>query len=187
MFYQADLFEQPLPSAKKPVRSAAVPASATQPELVDRIAAVTRRPRYALLVLELIAREAGPNGSLGPYVRTEEGRVPVRDWLCQALAPLAKRDCRRIAMIEAVRGEVLGKAQHGAEPAELERECEAQIKERIIRSGRTSVSRAVSDLVKAGLLRRHYQGYRVDHPNRGAGREAVYTITAEVRRTLRRH
>jgi len=187
MFYQADLFEQPLPSAKKPVRSAAVPASATQPELVDRIAAVTRRPRYALLVLELIAREAGLNGSLGPYVRTEEGRVPVRDWLCQALAPLAKRDCRRIAMIEAVRGEVLGKAQHGAEPAELERECEAQIKERIIRSGRTSVSRAVSDLVKAGLLRRHYQSYRVDHPNRGAGREAVYTITAEVRRTLRRH
>ena len=113
--------------------------------------------------------------------------MPVRDWLCQALAPLAKRDCRRIAMIEAVRGEVLGKAQHGAEPAELERECEAQIKERIIRSGRTSVSRAVSDLVKAGLLRRHYQSYRVDHPNRGAGREAVYTITAEVRRTLRRH
>lgn len=34
-----------------------------------------------------------------------------------------------------------------------------------------------SDLVKAGLVRRHYQGYRVDHHNRGAQREAVYTIT----------
>ncbi|WP_240334330.1 hypothetical protein [Sphingobium estronivorans] len=148
---------------------------------------MTRRPRYALLVLEQIAREAGPNGSLGPYVDTEEGRVPVRDWLCQALAPLAKRDCRRIAMMEAVRSEVMATAVEASDPAELERACEAQIQERIIRSGRTSVSRAVSDLVKAGLLRRHYQGYRIDHPNRGAQREAVYTITAEVKQTLRRH
>lgn len=187
MFYQADLFEKSLPSVKKSGPSAAVPAAAKLPELVERIAAVTRRPRYALLVLELIARKAGPDGSLGPYVRTEEGRVPIRDWICQALAPLAKRDCRRIALVETVRKEVLDMAQPGAELAELERACEAQVKERIIRSGRTSVSRAVSDLVKAGLLRRHYQGFRVDHPNRGAQREAVYTVLPEVRRALARH
>lgn len=90
-------------------------------------------------------------------------------------------------MVEAVREEVLGMAQDGADPAELERECEAQVQERIIRSGRTSVSRTVSDLVKAGLLRRHYQGFRVDHPNRGAQREAVYTVLPEVRRALARH
>lgn len=46
---------------------------------------------------------------------------------------------------------------------------------------------AWSDLVKAGLLRRHYQGFRVDHPNRGAQREAVYTVLPEVRRALARH
>lgn len=187
MFYQADLFEQQQPVTKSVARQTVAPAGTTLPELVDRIASVTRRPRYALLVLELISREAGPNGSLGPYVRTTEGRVPVRDWLCQTLAPLAKRDCRRIAMIDAVRGEVLKMAPEGTDPVELERACEVQVQERIIRSGRTSISRAVSDLVKAGLLRRHYQGYRVDHPNRGAQREAVYTLTAEVKRTLRRH
>lgn len=185
MFYQADLFEHSLPSAPRAPRAA--PSRVQQPQLVDRIAAVTRRPRYALLVLELIAREAGPNGSLGPRVQTDEGQVPVRDWLCQALAPLAKRDCRRVALVEAVRAEVLASAGETSDPEALERACDAQIKERVTRSGRTSISRAVSDLVKAGLLRRHYQGFRVDHPNRGAQREAVYTITAEVRQTLRRH
>ncbi|WP_093088132.1 hypothetical protein [Sphingobium sp. AP50] len=185
MFYQADLFEQSPPSAPRAVKL--VKVSLKIPDLVDRIAAVTRRPRYALLVLELIAREAGPDGSLGPHVHTEEGRVPVRDWLCQALAPLAKRDCRRMALVEAVRTEVMAAAGEGSDAADLERTCVAEIQNRIIRSGRTSISRAVSDLVKAGLLRRHYQGYRVDHPNRGAQREAVYTITSEVRQTLRRH
>lgn len=189
MFYQADLFEHSLPSAEMPAPSpvAAAAAGAKLPDLVERIATMTRRPRYALLVLELIARKAGRDGSLGPYVKTEEGRVPVRDWICQALAPLAKRDCRRLAMVEAVRKEVLSKAQHGTELAALESACAAQIQERIIRSGRTSVSRAVSDLVRAGLLRRHYQGYRIDHPNRGAQREAVYTILPEVRQALARH
>jgi len=47
------------------------------------------------------------------------------------------------------------------------------------RSGRCNVRRAASDLVRAGLLRRHYQGYRVDHENRGAQREAVYTIVEQ--------
>ncbi len=53
-------------------------------------------------------------------------------------------------------------------------------------SGRCNVSRAVSDLVRANLLRRHYQGYCVDHANRGAQREAVYTITDEAALALGR-
>jgi len=36
-------------------------------------------------------------------------------------------------------------------------------------------------MVAAGLLRRHYQGYRVDHHNRGAQRQAVYTLTGLAR------
>ena len=176
MFYQADLFDRPRPA----------PVTPSLPDLVDRISAVSARPRYALLILNLIAQEAGPNGSVGPYVETAAGRVPVRDWLCSALAPLAKRDCRRLALVEAVRSEVLARAGAASDPAVLQQEFEEELQARIIRSGRTSVSRAVSDLVKAGLLRRHYQGYRVDHPNRGAQREAVYTITAEAKRALSR-
>jgi predicted transcriptional regulator len=61
-----------------------------------------------------------------------------------------------------------------------------QVRQRIRKSGRTNVSRAVSELVQVGFVRRHYQGYRVDHPNRGAQRQAVYTITDETRRALSR-
>lgn len=64
------------------------------------------------------------------------------------------------------------------EPEAAARLIEEEVRSRVRRSGRCNVSRAVSDLVRAGLLRRHYQGFRVDHPNRGAQREAVYTITA---------
>src|SRR3546814_1229986 len=91
MFYQPDLFEQsPPPSSPSSRRGAAA-----LPDLVERISTVSKRPRYALLVLKLIAQEAGSHDSVGPYVGSGKGRVPVRDWLCQALAPLAQRDCRR--------------------------------------------------------------------------------------------
>src|SRR3546814_5750889 len=51
-------------------------------------------------------------------------------------------------------------------------------------AGRANVSRAVSDLVRAGMLHRHYQGYRVDHYNRGARRQAVYTLSRVARELL---
>lgn len=156
------------------------------PSLAERISLVSKRPRYALLVLHLIAKGAGSDGSLGPYVPVEGGRVPVRDWLCQALAPLAQRDCRRLAMLEAARAEVSASIGSSGSPADVAQRLDEEVRSRILRSGRTNVSRAVSDLVRAGLLRRHYKGYRVDHPNRGAQREAVYTITDETRQVLAR-
>ena len=179
MFHQADLFEQPQREFRPPAYAFS--------DLVERISSVSKRPRYALLVLNLIARTAGSNGSLGPYVQGDHGAVPVRDWLCQALAPLAQRDCRRMAMIEAVRSEILSNDPPCPDAMEIDHHIEQAIQARILRSGRTNISRAVSDLVRAGLLRRHYQGYRVDHPNRGAQREAVYTILPEVRNLLARH
>ena len=152
--------------------------------MVERISLVSKRPRYALLVLNLIAKAAGANDSLGPYVPVDRDMVPVRDWLCQALAPLANRDCRRLAMVETVRaGMALGAP---ADTSDAERRVEEEVQARIMRSGRTNISRAVSDLVRAGLLRRHYQGYRIDHANRGAQREAVYTVTPEARSALSR-
>jgi hypothetical protein len=184
MFYQPDLFEQQRIAPSLSVT--AVPVVPVLPALVDRISRVSKRPRYALLVLNLIAQAAESNGSLGPYVRSKEGRVPVRDWLCQALAPLAQRDCRRLAMMETVRMELSADDARSDDPAETARRLDAEVQSRILRSGRTNISRAVSDLVRAGLLRRHYQGYRIDHINRGAGREAVYTLTPEVKLALSR-
>ena len=39
----------------------------------------------------------------------------------------------------------------------------------------------VSGLVRAGLLKRHYEGYRVDHDNRGAQRQAFYILAGGAR------
>jgi hypothetical protein len=79
-------------------------------------------------------------------------------------------------------------AKAGELPADADRAealVEERVREHVRQSGRCNVSRAVSDLCRAGLLRRHYQGYRVDHDNRGAQREAVYTIMPEPLKVLR--
>lgn len=179
MFHQIDLFEH-IKQAPLPV----VPPTVALPDLVERVSQVSKRPRYVLLILNLIAKAAGENRSLGPYVRSDADQVPVRDWLCRALAPLANRDCRRTAMIAAVRSELMAKAEASDDAGDLAQQQNDEVEARILRSGRTNVSRAVSDLVRAGLLHRHYQGYRVDHPNRGAQRAAVYTIAPDVRLAL---
>src|SRR3546814_1388749 len=68
----------------------------------------------------------------------------------------------------------------GALPANVDQATaiiDDAIREQVRASGKTNVSRAVSELVRAGLLKRHYQGYCVDHHNRGAQRQAVYILS----------
>lgn len=176
MFHQSDLFESE--QAKREVRDL--------PELIARIADVSPRPRYTFMVLNLIAKAAGASDSAGPYIREADRHVPVRDWLCDALVPIAQRDARRLSIVKEVRAAL---ARRNVLPENAEAAAhmiDLAVRERVRRSGRCNVSRAVSDLVRAGLIRRHYQGYRVDHHNRGAQREAVYTITAEARQALGR-
>ncbi len=154
------------------------------PGLLDRLTSVCERPRYSFMVLNLIAQASAQSGSAGPYVREGDRLVPVRDWLCDALVPVARRDPRRLAIADKVRAELEQRNELPADAAVAARLITAEVQKRIRLSGRTNVSRAVSELVKAGLMQRHYQGYRVDHHNRDAQRQAVYTITDEVRRAL---
>lgn len=154
------------------------------PEILQRLADVSARPRYTFMVLNLILRLADANGRAGPHVREGESLVGIRDWLSDALIPVAQRDPRRLKIVRRVRAEVAHKTADSSDPDCTETIVAQAVRNRLRHSGRTNVSRAVSDLVRAGLLRRHYQGYRVDHQNRGAQREAVYTITPEVRRAL---
>jgi len=137
-------------------------------------------------VLNLIAKAAGEGESAGPYVLEAGKRQPIRDWLCDALLPLAQRDGRRKAIVEAVRTELKKQGRIGADHIETEKLVTEGVRSRVLRSGKSNVSRAVSDLVRAGLLKRHYQGFRVDHPTRGAQREAVYTLTPQARGALSR-
>ncbi|WP_409934962.1 hypothetical protein [Novosphingobium sp. 9] len=155
------------------------------PGILERLSRDCERPRYCFMVLNLIVQAAARTGSAGPWVRDGERNVPVRDWLCEALAPVAQRDPRRLAISGRVRAELEAKGEMPGDPEAAVRAIEEGVAERIRLSGRTNVSRAVSQLVRAGLVRRHYQGYRVDHANRGAQRQAVYTVSDEVRRAMR--
>lgn len=154
------------------------------PAVLEKLAQVSARPRYTFMVLNLIARAAGASDSAGPYVREGGQAIPVRDWLSDALMPMAQRDARRRAVVEQVRAELVARGALPDDAALAEQAIATELRERLRHSGRTNVSRAVSDLVRAGLIRRHYQGYCVDHENRGAQREAVYTIIPAVKRAL---
>lgn len=156
------------------------------PSLMAAIATASKRPKFSYMLLQLLAEVADKKGSAGPSVVVNGDAVPVRDWLCDALVPMAQRTPWRRSTIEAVRAELEHADELPADPAEANRVVEERVRERVRQSGRCNVSRAVSDLCRGGLLRRHYQGYRVDHQNRGAQREAVYTIMPDALAALRR-
>ena len=179
--FQPDLFV--MQSGAKPLADATSGTAVSAP-IMDRLNAVTKRPRFGYLVLELIARAAGPRGSAGPVVREGQEAVPIREWLSEALMPAEERQARQAALTETVRAELEFAGKLPAEDASAARLIDAETRKRVRAAGLCNVSRVVSDLVRAGLLRRHYQGYRVDHENRGAQRQAVYTLTSEARRLL---
>lgn len=180
--FQPDLFS--LEKRAEPIAQSAPEHPLDLPGILERLTATCERPRYSFMVLNLIAQASAKTGSAGPYVCEGDQRIPVRDWLCEAMVPVAQRDPRRLAIVGKVREELEAKRALPADPEAADRLVQIQVRKRIRMSGRTNVSRAVSELVRAGFVRRHYQGYRVDHHNRGAQRQAVYTVTEEARRAL---
>lgn len=153
-------------------------------DILGRVTRASARPRYTFMVLNLLSEAADAKGRAGPYVGEGPAARPVRDWLCDALLPVAERDHRRRAVLAEVRQELAAELPDDA--AEAERVVAAAARERLRASGRTSISRAVSDLVRAGLVRRYYQGYARNHVNRGAQRQAVYVVDGDALAALRR-
>lgn len=154
------------------------------PRILERVAAVSARPRYTMLVLDLIARLARDKGKAGPWIQEGDGLVSVREWLCDALAPMAARNPKRLALASQVRKVMEAEGRLPDDPDKAAQMVDFEVRDRVRVSGLTGVSRAVTELVNAGLITRHYQGYRVDHENRGAQRHAVYTVPAAVRAAL---
>ena len=161
--------------------SSRIPGGSDLSLLLDQLSHCCSRPRYAFMLLTLIADVARPDGSAGPMVRVGKALVPLRDWLCDALTPIGHRDPRRMALVERVREELRKEERLTGDAAVDEALVQDEVRTRVRASGKTNLSRAASELVKAGLLKRHYQGYRVDHLNRGAQRQAVYTLTGRAR------
>src|SRR3546814_19351369 len=73
------------------------------PSLLEMLARSSSRPRYAFMVLNLIAQVSRSDGSAGPLVAKGGGLIPFRDWLCDALTPMGQRDPRRVTLAETIR------------------------------------------------------------------------------------
>ena len=144
----------------------------------------SNRPRYAFLVLQLVAEIADGRGQAGPFVAQGGAPVLLREWLCSQLLPMSAQPARRAALrarvAEGLKAELTGKPEFDAA------RIEAAVEEQVQAVGRANVSRAISDLVRAGLMTRHYAGYATNHKNRGGGRHAVYVVKPGVLALLRR-
>ncbi len=149
--------------------------------LLNKLAQNSTRPRYAFMVLSLIAEVARPDGEAGPIVHLHGQAMVLRDYLCDGLSPMGARDPRRIAMIDRVRSELRHDDRLPFDQKAADIVIEEEVRSRIRKSGKSNLSRAVSELVGAGLLRRYYKGYAVDHVNRGAQRHVVYVLAGEAR------
>ncbi len=155
--------------------------------LLDMLAHTSTRPRYAFMVLSLIAEVANADGEAGPFIKRDRLQHSLRDWLCDSLAPMGGRDPRRIALAARVEADLAAAGALPTDPGQYAAVVERELRDRIRASGKTNLSRAVSELVGAGLLRRYYAGYAVDHPNRGGQRNAVYVLQGLARCLLPRN
>ena len=149
------------------------------------LAKLSARPRYAFLVLQLVTEVSDAWGRAGPLVhRGETSPMFLRDWLCTQLLPMSERDGRRSAMrariVDGLRDQLTGDINHD------EAMIETAVEEQVLAVGRANVSRAISDLVKAGFLSRYYAGYATNHGNRGGGRHAVYVVQPQILSALGR-
>jgi hypothetical protein len=152
--------------------------------VLETLATVSSRPRYAFMLLNLIAQVAGPDGSAGPWIKREAELILLRDWLCDALTPMAQRGPRAAALAERVRMDLDERGLLPDGDAARRLAIEEETRARVRTAGKSNLSRAVSELVSAGLLDRHYQGYRIDHHNRGGQRHAVYRLIGDAQRLI---
>lgn len=147
--------------------------------ILHALAQSSRRPRYAFMVLGLIAEAARPDGRAGPWVADTDGvPQPLREWVAGKLVPLAAHDRRRATLRRKVEERLGPRASDAALVA-------AALEEEALAVGKANVSRAVSDLVKAGFVRRYYAGRVKGHQNRGGGRHAVYIVSPPVLNAMR--
>ena len=152
--------------------------------VLETLAGVSTRPRYAFMLLNLIAQAADQTGRAGPWIKRNGQLISLRDWLCDALTPMTQRGPRALALARRVRADLDREGLLPADQNAIERVVELEMQARVRTAGKSNLSRAVSELVRADLLRRHYQGYRIDHQNRGGHRHAVYTLIGDALRLL---
>lgn len=126
----------------------------TLPGILRRLTDVCERPRYSYMVLNLIAQASSTTGSAGPYVREGDKLIPIREWLSDALMPIAHHDAKRAIVTERVRSDLLARDMMPARADQAETLIREMVDQRLRHSALTNVSRAVSELVRAPLCQR---------------------------------
>ena len=154
-------------------------------QILDQLADFSSRPRYAFMVLHLLAERAGPGGKTGPFITDmDQEELTLRDYIGKRLSRMAGRDSRRKQLEQRVRMELAD-----ALPADLfeaQEIVDREVAERAKAAGANNFSRVVGELESAGYLTRFYQGYRKNHSNRGGLRNLVCVLDADITAALRR-
>lgn len=154
-------------------------------QILDELAVVSSRPRYAFMVLHLLAELAGPSGRAGPIVTDiDQERLTLREYIGKRLSRISGRDRRRQDLEGRVRAELGGKLPDDL--FEAQEMIDREVTERVRAVGADNFSRVVGDLERAGYLTRFYAGYRKSHANRGGLRNLVCVLDPDVSAALRR-
>jgi hypothetical protein len=153
-------------------------------QILDKLSEVSRRPRYAFAVLNLLVEQAGPNAKVGPFVHDEEGELSLRKWIGKRLSRLSGRSQRRRKIEERIRRELQEKLP--ADLFEAQSMVDAAVEEHVRSTGADNFSRVLTELERAGYLSRSYEGYRTNHANRGGLRHVVCILNGDVSAALRR-
>lgn len=153
-------------------------------QILDRLAEVSKRPRYAFAVLNLLAEQAGPGAKVGPYVNDDGETLPLRRWVGKRLSRLSGRNMRRRAIEERIRKELSPTLPEDL--FEAQKIVDAAVDLHVQGTGADNFSRVISELEKAGFVARFYEGYKTNHTNRGGLRNLVCVLDPDVSAALRR-
>ncbi|HEY4545584.1 MAG TPA: hypothetical protein VIG90_04035 [Pedomonas sp.] len=153
-------------------------------KILEKLTTVSKRPRQTFVILNLISEVAGPDGRAGPWIEIDGKPMAIRDWLGIQLLPLMAKNRARQELRQRLRTTM--KDELPPDPEAAEKLIEQVVRERALQTNKTIISRAVTDLEAAGMIKRQYEGYLRPHVNRGAQRHAVYIVNAETRAALQR-
>ena len=154
-------------------------------QILDNLAEFSSRPRYAFMILHLLAEQAGPTGKAGPIVTDEDQeRLTLREYIGKRLLRMSGRDHRRKQLEARVRVDLASKLPDDL--FEAQKMIDREVSERAKAVGADNFSRIVGELESAGYLTRFYEGYRKNHANRGGLRNLVCVLDGDVAAALRR-
>ncbi|MFZ3482118.1 hypothetical protein [Sphingomonas sp. 3-13AW] len=135
------------------------------------------------MVLMLLAEQAGAGNQAGPFVREGERALPLREWIGDRLSRMSGRDTRRRRLEARIRASL---PELPDDLIEAQKIVDEAVAEHVRSTGADNASRVMVELERCGYLKRHYQGYRTDHTNRGGLRHLVCVLDGDAIAALRR-